>query len=111
MNDIPSLSAVIPGHDTLVPLRDVPKLLPPRPNGKRIHISACYRWITRGVRGVTLEVVKIGGSTYTSLEAISRFAAALAPQTNGHSTPAPITSRSRQRRIDQAAYRLRELLK
>ena len=60
--------------ETLSPLSEAPKHLPPRPNGKRVHISACYRWISRGVRGVHLESIKIGGSTYTSKEALQRIA-------------------------------------
>ena len=58
--------------ETLIPLREAPRRLPPRPNGKRVHISACYRWISRGVRGVHLESIKVGGSTYTSLEALQQ---------------------------------------
>lgn len=41
--------------ETLVPVRNVPKLLLKRPNGKHIHISAVYRWTQHGVRGVKLE--------------------------------------------------------
>lgn len=58
--------------ETLIPIREAPRHLPKRPNGKRIHISACYRWISRGVRGVRLESIKIGGSTYASTEALQR---------------------------------------
>ncbi|MFO0787081.1 MAG: DUF1580 domain-containing protein [Phycisphaerales bacterium] len=61
-------------HEQLIALRDAPKHLPPRPGGKRVHISAVYRWITKGVSGVVLEAVRIGGTTYTSLEALQRFA-------------------------------------
>ncbi|NUP96415.1 MAG: DUF1580 domain-containing protein [Planctomycetaceae bacterium] len=31
------------------------------------------RWALHGVRGVRLETVRIGGSVYTSREALSRF--------------------------------------
>ena len=60
--------------ENLIPIRDVPRRLPPRPTGKRVHISAVYRWIQRGVQGVRLEYIKIGGTTYTSKEALQRFA-------------------------------------
>jgi Protein of unknown function (DUF1580) len=69
-------------HERLISLRDVPKLLPARINGKRLHISAVYRWVQRGIRGVRLEVVRVGGTTYTSQKALQRFvqpAAAPAP--------------------------------
>jgi len=71
----------------LVAIRDVPKLVPARGNGKRIHISAVYRWLLRGVRGIRLESVTIGGTTYTSTEAVQRFADQLTLQRNHGSTP------------------------
>jgi hypothetical protein len=39
----------------------------------RPHISTLIRWWRRGVRGVKLETVLVGGRRYTSLEAIQRF--------------------------------------
>lgn len=69
-------------RENLVPLRCVPGRLPKRPSGKRIHISAIYRWTDSGIRGVVLESIRIGGVTFTSLEAIQRFAERLsAPET------------------------------
>lgn len=91
--------------ETLIPLREVPKHLPARPSAKRVHISACYRWVSTGVRGVVLESLKIGGTTYTSLEAIERFARQLSrhpsDSTNEHrDTPA------RTRSLNGTAARL-----
>lgn len=62
--------------ETLIPIRDVPDRLPRRPSGKKLHVSAVYRWLQRGVGGVRLESVKVGGTTYTSAEALARFARA-----------------------------------
>lgn len=39
----------------------------------RPHASTLVRWASRGVAGVRLETVKIGGRRYTSAEAIDRF--------------------------------------
>lgn len=64
------------GDKNLVPLTQVPKLLPVRASGKPVHISAVYRWVQRGVRGTRLETLKVGGTTYTTLEALQRFAEA-----------------------------------
>lgn len=64
------------GDNNLVPLSQVPKLLPVRASGKPVHISAVYRWVQRGVRGTRLETLKVGGTTYTTLEALQRFAEA-----------------------------------
>lgn len=79
-----------------------------RPNGKRVHISACYRWIQRGVRGIKLEALRIGGTMYTSVEALERFGLRL---NNGacetHSRP---ESSTRKRQVNQASQRLRNLL-
>jgi hypothetical protein len=61
-------------QEHLVPVRDVPKLLPLRSNGKPIHLSACYRWMEKGIHGTRLEAVRVGGTTYTSREALQRFA-------------------------------------
>lgn len=55
--------------ETLVELRKASEYLPGRP-----HVSTLYRWIQR--RRKPLEYIKIGGRTYTSVEALQRFAEA-----------------------------------
>lgn len=94
-------------QETLVPLRDVPKRLPRRPNGKSVHLAAVYRWVNDGVRGVVLESVRIGGCTYTSVEAIQRFADSLTT-----STPAsnPSTPRQRKQELARIASRVADEL-
>lgn len=95
-------------RESLVSIRDVPRQIPPRRSGRRVHISAVYRWLGRGVRGVKLEAIKIGGTTYTSLEALQRFAERLSePSTQPRSGP---TSSTRKRQIDRAAEELRDAL-
>lgn len=94
--------------ETLIPLREVPKRLPPRPNGKRVHISACYRWIQRGVRGVRLESIQIGGMKYTSLEALQRFGLQLSG--DNESAGKRPTPAMRKRQIERASQRLQDLL-
>jgi hypothetical protein len=59
-------------NETLVQLSEAAGLLPGR-RGKKLHVSTLYRWVQRGVRGVRLETVLIGGSRLTSVEAIERF--------------------------------------
>lgn len=68
--------------ETLIQLRDVPRHLPAKPNAKRVHISACYRWVSTGVRGIVLESLKVGGTTYTSIEALERFSRELSRRPN-----------------------------
>ena len=43
------------GNEELIPIRQVPARLPPRANGKQVHVTTVYRWINHGVRGFRLE--------------------------------------------------------
>lgn len=61
-----------PINDELIPLREVPGLLPRR-DGKKIHIRTVYRWVNRGVRGKKLETIRVGGPYYTTAEALADF--------------------------------------
>ena len=63
--------------EQLVALPDVPSLLPPNRRGKGVHLSAVYRWIQHGLRGVRLESVQLAGRRVTSKEALGRFFTAL----------------------------------
>jgi hypothetical protein len=72
--------------EKLFPLSKAAKLkqLPRRRAGKKIHPATLYRWSSPGLRGCQLEVVQVGGTTCTSIEALQRFFAALtAAQTGG----------------------------
>lgn len=89
--------------EALISMRDVPRLLPYRPNGKRLHISAVYRWAQRGVRGVRLEVIRIGGATYTTREALQRFAEHLTWHSEHREWAPNSTTRTRQRQIENAS--------
>ncbi len=84
--------------ETLVPINAAPLHIPTRP-----HVATVWRWIQRGVRGVKLDTVLIGGKRYTSTEAIARFiggtTAASDPTPNA--TPAA-RSKSRQEAIERA---------
>jgi hypothetical protein len=58
--------------EKLIPLKAVPpwceEIL-----GKRVHISTVFRWHQRGVRGIKLETILMGGGRFTSVEALIRF--------------------------------------
>ncbi len=96
--------------ETVIPLREVPRHLPARPNGKRVHVSACYRWISRGVRGAHLDSITIGGSTYTSKEALQRFANQLGSPEKHQTASSPVSTATRRKQIDRASRRLRDVL-
>ena len=96
----------------LVPIRDAAKLLPRQSTGKRVHISAVYRWIDPGLRGVQLESIKIGGTTYTSTEALQRFGERRSTPGPGYgrsetSVPAPV---ARRKQIERAANEVDTIL-
>lgn len=59
-------------HDILteeiVPIAKIKDHIPTRPSRGTV-----MRWVSRGIRGVTLESVLCGGIRYTSVEAIARF--------------------------------------
>ena len=97
-------------NEELIPIREVPKRLPPRPGGRRLHTSAVYRWIQRGVKEVHLEAVRIGGTTYTSAEALQRFADRQSQVSAVDSVVAIQPTRSRQREIDEAARKAEAIL-
>jgi hypothetical protein len=55
-------------NESHITLAEAARLLPGRP-----HSSTLARWALRGVKGVRLETVKVGGRRFTSREAIERF--------------------------------------
>ena len=59
--------------ERVVSLAHATKHLPERRGGKRPNVATIYQWAQVGVRGVRLEVVQVGGTKCTSLEALQRF--------------------------------------
>lgn len=73
------------------------------PGDKRLSLATLHRWRIKGVRGVRLETVLVGGLRYTSQEAITRFIAAQ----NAEATPeAAISLEQRQRQAEAAQVAL-----
>jgi hypothetical protein len=71
--------------ENLIRLSDVPKLktLPRRAGDPRLSIATVYRWCQRGVKGVQLEWLKVGGTRCTTVEALQRFFDAATQRENG----------------------------
>ena len=69
------------------------------PGDKRLSLATLHRWRLKGVRGVRLETILIGGLRYTSREAISRFIAAQ----NADESPTHVITPSRRKRLAEAA--------
>jgi len=59
--------------EELLSLADAARALPRLRKDRKVHVSTLYRWISRGVRGVRLEALKIGRTVVTSREALQRF--------------------------------------
>jgi len=78
-------------HEELLTLAEAARALPRLRNERKVHVSTLYRWISRGVRGVRLEAVRLGRTLVTSREALQRFAERL---NAAHEPPAPATSSS-----------------
>ncbi len=58
--------------ETVIPLTKAAKRVPSR-NGRTVHVSTIWRWTMRGVHGIKLESLLVGGTRCTSVEAIGRF--------------------------------------
>jgi hypothetical protein len=59
--------------EELLTLSQAARSRPGSRNGRPTHPSTPYRWAVRGIRGHRLEVVRIGGTLYTSRQALQRF--------------------------------------
>jgi hypothetical protein len=72
--------------EKLLPLSELAKLIPAR-DGRPIRVGTVRQWTLRGVRGVRLEAVRVGGRKMVSREALRRFveattlAASVSPRT------------------------------
>ena len=62
-----------------IELLDLERLLPRGRNGRPVHPQTVLRWVRRGVHGVRLEAVKLGGRWVTSRAALNEFIQALQP--------------------------------
>ena len=78
---------------------------PDRRGGRPLNLSTVHRWAGRGVKGVRLEVIQVGGTRITTIEAIHRFFQRLAGE-----EPATVvaTSVSQKRRVAAAEKSLEE---
>jgi hypothetical protein len=70
-------------REELLTLGQASRSLPGKP-----ALSTCWRWHRKGVRGIRLETIVIGGKRFTSAQAIERFALALTTASEATSTVA-----------------------
>ena len=98
-------------QEQLLRLDEAAKVVPPSRGGRRTHLSTILRWIQRGARNpsgelIRLEAIRLGGSWKTSREALQRFAEALTPKLEGDPQPLPRTPTARARAAQRAAREL-----
>ncbi len=74
-----------------------------------MHVSTVRRWITHGVRGIRLDCAKVGGTTYTSMETLQRFAECLGDPMTAE-TPSRRLTITRPREIERASRELDRIL-
>ena len=71
------------------------------PDDRRPGFSTWWRWSTRGIRGVKLETILIGGRRCTTAEAVARFFEHTTAAASGQPVPAR-TNRQREAAIRRA---------
>lgn len=91
-------------QEHLLTLSAATRTLPGR-TGRGIHVSTIWRWAQRGVRGVRLETILIGGIRHTSREALQRFFERTTAAADGEAPPAR-TPKQRERAIRAAEKEL-----
>jgi hypothetical protein len=83
-------------RDQYLSLAQAAALLPGRP-----HISTLHRWRTRGVRGVRLSTILIGGQRRVALTELHRFIETVTELAN-HGTTTVSLSQGRRRSRESA---------
>ncbi len=83
--------------EELIPFQQAGRRIPGNPS-----VCALHRWRLSGVRGAKLETLLVGGTRFTSTEAISRFIAAQ----NRDESPAPAITAKQRRTQAEAANRV-----
>lgn len=82
--------------DDLIPIERVPKILPGNPN-----ISTIHRWRTKGVLGIRLHSVRVGGRRMIPRESLIAFISAITAAVDGDRV-AVVTRPGRSRSIEAA---------
>ena len=97
--------SIDPRSESLIPLHDVPELpwIPRRRRGRKLHASTVYRWWQRGVRGIRLEAIRVGGTLCTNESSLISYFSQLA---EAEEQNLPL---DKQRRVDRTQEELGQL--
>jgi hypothetical protein len=101
-----------PNAEELITLCQAAHLIPSSRNGKKTAISTLFRWASKGVKGIRLETLQVGGAQRTSKQALTRFYQALSAKAGLFAEGAEQTLVvDRQAEIDRAAARVKALVR
>lgn len=64
-------------HEKLVTLKELARRLPSARRGRSVHVHTVRRWALKGINGIALGTVTIGGTVYTSEQEIERWRQAI----------------------------------
>lgn len=87
-------------RDKLLTLPEASRYLPGNP-----HVSTLHRWRIRGVRGVRLETVRIGGRRFVSVAALAEFCDRVTASQSGLHSPAAKPGHSTASEIESTLLR------
>ena len=97
-----------PTSKQLLTFRQLAETLPRRRGDRPTHVSTLHRWRSRGLRGVKLEAVRVGGTWATTAEAFNRFVNQLTALESGQETAvtpsASKSSKDASRRLDASGW-------
>lgn len=93
--------SIDPLSDELLTLPQAAALFPRRRAGSKVSTTTLWRWYKHGSRGVLLEVARVGGSVYTTRDAIREFVAARSAAGGSPVPQAPSPSKRSKRAMKQ----------
>ena len=101
-------------RESALSLAQAADLLPPGRGGARPTLGCVLRWVLKGAKSpsgelVRLEAIRLGGRWLTSREALQRFAERLTPSLDSEPPPAPRTANQRRRASEVAARELEKM--
>jgi hypothetical protein len=90
-------------------MAEAAKLIPGRSPGRRVSVNTIWRWCTRGVHGVRLRSVLLGGRRCTTRPWLQEFTEVItaAAEPPGPAVPEVRTQRQRRGAAERAAEELR----
>lgn len=94
-------------EEQVIPLAAYAREVPNREAGLGVNLSTVFRWSLKGLRGIKLETIVVGGIRMTSREAGQRFFERITAVANGEAAPA-VPSKKRESRMKAAERELAE---